>query len=414
MSRLPVIIAGTNGLGGVTTWAAQLRTLLAEHPRYVVRLLYIGPERHPGDFDFVVPNIDDAEHLVRKLSPAIVIPNYVWELFLTAFEPGVKCVGMCHADDDEQYYRPLGWYESMAAKFIAVSRECTDRLTERIPLRTEDITTLPYGIHVPKNLERDYQTDPLRLIYAGRVTQLQKRVWDFVPLVENLLKTGVPFEFDIVGEGDEYARLRDAMVALYPPGLVRFHPRVPHSDMPRIWCGHDVFLQVSDFEGTSVSMLEAMAHGVAPVVTAASSGIAGVIQHQGNGFVAPVGDMAAMARHVARLAAEPGLLMRTGAAAYESAQPYSMDLYRERFTAFLDEVAQSPQDVNLYQRYGMFGYAHPLFKQRKQILDHREQINQLKRGAIKRFFDGGYQTLVPKKIRRYLPASRYERTLKSA
>jgi glycosyltransferase involved in cell wall biosynthesis len=414
MSKLPIVIAGTNGLGGVTTWAAQLRSLLADHPRYVVRLVYIGPERHPGDFDFIVPTVGDAEQLIRKLAPAILIPNYVWELFLTGFESGVKCIGMCHADDDEQYYRPLGWYEPLATKFIAVSRECAERLSGRIPLRTQDITTLPYGIQVPKSLTRNYQTDPLRLIYAGRVTQLQKRVWDFVPLVENLLKTGIPFEFDIVGEGDEYMRLRDAMYALYPPGQVRFHPRMPHHEMPRVWLGHDVFLQVSDFEGTSVSMLEAMAHGVAPVVTAASSGIAGVIHHQTNGFVVPIGDMAAMARAVAQLAREPGQLARTGAAAHESAQPYAMELYRDRFVAFLDEVVQAKDGVDLYQRYGMFGYAHPLFQQRKTILAQREDIKQLKRGVLKRFFDGGYQHMLPTKMRRYLPGPRGEQLSKSA
>jgi glycosyltransferase involved in cell wall biosynthesis len=394
MSRLPVIIAGTNCLGGVTTWAALLRTLLADHPRYVVRLLHVGRGRDKGDFDLVARTVADAERLVRQLAPAILVPNYVWELYFAGFAPGVKCIGMCHADDDEQYYRPLGWYEPLATKFVAVSPECGARLAARMPCRAQDVVVLPYGVHVPRSLAREYRPEPLRLVYAGRVTQLQKRVRDLVPLVEELVRAGVPFEFDIVGEGDEFAPLRTALAAVAPAGRVRFHPRVPHREMPGIWLAHDVFVQVSDFEGTSVSMLEAMAHGLVPVVTAASSGIAGVIHDGVNGFVVPVGDMPALARALARLAMEPGLLERLGRAAHESARDYAVEPYRDRFVALLDEVARAPDRVDMHARYGMFGYAHPLFKL------HRER-----RGS-ESLLEAGYRALVPAGVRRFLAGRR--------
>src|SRR5690349_15061735 len=166
--RLPVIIAGTNCLGGVTSWADQLRAALAGHPRYDVRTLSVGPNAAECA-DIGVKNLQDAHEAVRKMAPAILIPNYLWSLFLAGFEPGIKCVAMCHADDMDQYYRPLGWYEPTVTKFVAVSRECSERLAQRIPCRTTDIEMLPYGVHVPNTLNRKYQTKPLRLIYAGRV-----------------------------------------------------------------------------------------------------------------------------------------------------------------------------------------------------------------------------------------------------
>ena len=177
----------------------------------------------------------------------------------------------------------------------------------------------------PARLSRNYQTKPLRLIYAGRVTQPQKRVWDFIPLVENLLRARVPFVFDIVGEGDEFEPLEQMMRARVPAADVHFHPRVPHKEMAAKWLNHDIFVQVSDFEGTSVSMLEAMAHGAVPVVTAASSGIDGVINQEENGFVVPVGDMAAMAKVMARLASDETILPNAGRAAYQTAQAYAME-----------------------------------------------------------------------------------------
>jgi glycosyltransferase involved in cell wall biosynthesis len=230
---------------------------------------------------------------------------------------------------------------------------------------------LPYGVHIPAPLARDYRTKPLRMIYAGRVTQPQKRVWDFLPLVQHLLRRKVPFVFDIIGDGDEFAPLQQVLRARVPAADVHFHGRVPHREMGAKWLEHDVFIQVSDFEGTSVSMLEAMAHGVAPVVTAASSGIEGVITPRENGFIAPVGDMAAMADVIAELAGNESLLADTGREAYRTAQAYAMDSYVRKFVRILDEMVEIGDHIDYHKRYGVYSPTHPLLVQR-QLLEKSE------------------------------------------
>src|SRR5262249_5189777 len=162
----------------------------------------------------------------------------------------------------KQYYRPLSWYEPLISQFIGVSPECATNIQNRLPFRASDVATLPYGIPVPRTIRRDYQTNPVRIVYAGRVTQLQKRVMDFVPLVEFLSTLGVRFEFDVVGDGDCLEPLRKSMQAACPGASVRFLGRRGYDEMSGIWTAHDVFVQTSDFEGTSISLLEAMAHGL--------------------------------------------------------------------------------------------------------------------------------------------------------
>ena len=392
--RLPVIIAGTNCLSGVTSWADQLRTALADHPRYDVQTLYIGPDLPKSQGadrqDISVPHVGRSpSSRCARLAPAIVIPNYVWSLFLAGFEPDIRCVGMCHADSVDQYYRPLSWYEPTITKYIAVSKECHEYLSGCVPCREEDIVTLPYGVCIPPSLNRNYQIKPLRLIYAGRVTQPQKRVWDFVPLVENLLRAKIPFVFDIVGEGDEFAPLAQIMRSRIPAANVYFHSRVPHREMARKWLDHDIFLQVSDFEGTSVSMLEAMAHGVVPVVTAASSGIAGVIKPQDNGFVVPVGDMSAMANVIAQLAGKHTLLADVGQSAHRTAHEYSMDSYAQKFTQVLDQVAEAEENVDFQKRYGIYSPMHPLLVQQQLIKQQQVEIDDPKARRVHRLFKGG-------------------------
>ena len=170
--------------------------------------------------------------------------------------------------------------------------------------------------------------------------------------------------------------------------------------MAALWHSHDIFLQVSDFEGTSVSMLEAMAQGAVPVVTAASSGIAGVIKHQDNGFVVPVGDMTAMANVIAQLAGDEASLAVAGRAAHRTAQAYSMDLYVEKFERILDQVAGADHEVDYKARYGMFAPSHPLFVQQQMTENMQIEIDRLKRRSGNRLFNRGLNRLRRSMMRR--------------
>ena len=65
------------------------------------------------------------------------------------------------------------------------------------------------------------------------------------------------------------------------------------SEIPAFFGGKHIVLSVSEFEGTSISMLEAMGQGVTPVVTDIASGVRDVIVAGENGWLVPMGDMPA-------------------------------------------------------------------------------------------------------------------------
>ena len=338
--KIPVIICLSSFLSGVNSWAYELRTAFHGHPRYQLQLLHLSedPDRN---CDLSARTIEEAHLLLSGMAPAVIVPNYLWDLFPVCLQEGVHSIGICHADTEEEYYRPLSWYEPLISKFIAVSSDCAAGLARRIPNRVEDITVIPCGVFIPESMERTYQVAPIRLVYGGRIVTLQKRVMDFVPLVENLLKRRVDFVFDIVGEGGELPALSKAMKKVAPNERVRFHSRVPSQEMPGIWSNHDVFLQVSDFEGTSVAMLEAMARGAVPVVTD-TSGVKDVITDGENGFVVSVGAMEAMAELIARLASDQDRMAAMGLAAHESAKQFSIQSYVRKFSEVVDQVLSSP------------------------------------------------------------------------
>lgn len=339
-----MIIAGLDGISGVSAWAFRLRDALAGHPRYRIVLVNCRETgNRVGRFDETATTLEAMAALLRAHGPAIVIPNFVWPIFdvcagLINEGVSLRCVGYCRADSEGEYYQPLEWYAPLISQFIAVSPECASTLAARLPERARDITTLPTGVVVPPTLARDYQTAPIRLIYGGRIVQAQKRVLDFVPLVAALLARGVDFTFDIAGQGRQLAELKSAMAALDHGGRVRFLGKVAPSDMESLWRRNDVFIQTSDFEGTSNSMLEAMAQGLVPVVTRTASGIAGVVEEGVNGVLVAVGEMDAMAEAIAALASNPERLAGLGRAAHATVQRYSMAAHAARFVDVLDRV----------------------------------------------------------------------------
>ena len=210
--------------------------------------------------------------------------------------------------------------------------------------------------------------------------------------------------FDIVGDGEELAPMQHAMQQWFPAAQVRFHGRLPHEVVAGMWSAADVFVQASDFEGTSVSMLEAMASGVVPVVTAASSGVAGVIEQEKNGFVVPVGDMAAMADVIAKLAKDQSLLAATGRAAHASAQAYSMEVYCDRLVKVLDRIVQTDRNANQLKSDGGFGGHHPLFTQHHVIRSQQAEIAELRMRVPK---VKGMRKLI-RSIRKRLPHRRHQ------
>jgi lipopolysaccharide biosynthesis glycosyltransferase/glycosyltransferase involved in cell wall biosynthesis len=344
----PVIIAGLDGISGVSAWSFRLREALKDHPRYRIVLVNCRETGNKiGHFDYTAPSQTDLRELLLNLAPAIVLPNFIWPVFdvcanLIAEGVDLRCIGFCRADSEPEYYNPLAWYEPLITQFAAVSPECAARLVQRLPHREHDIAIMPTGISVPPSLDRTYSTAPLRLVYGGRIVQQQKRVLDFIPLVARLLDSACNFQFDIVGQGRQLGELKSAMANLDHGGRVRFIGKLPPSAMDALWREHDVFIQTSNFEGTSNSMLESMAQGAVPVVTQTDSGIAGIIEHGANGFVVPVGDMSAMAEILCELAEDKASLETLGRAAHAAARPYAMDIYAEKFVRLLDATMAAP------------------------------------------------------------------------
>jgi glycosyltransferase involved in cell wall biosynthesis len=81
---------------------------------------------------------------------------------------------------------------------------------------------------------------------------------------------------------------------------ISFAGLVPYAAVPALLKKHDIFLLASDYEGLPLSLLEAMGHGLVPVVSNLKSGVSEVV-NQSNGCLVPVNETTGYAKAIIHL-----------------------------------------------------------------------------------------------------------------
>jgi len=250
-----------------------------------------------------------SEHLEGR-GPCIYIPNYDWRhsCISPTLSRDVAIVGIVHSDDP-LHYEHVGRLGRYWNAIVAVSQKIAERVAELDPSLAPRLVTIPYGVEVPPAppARETAAGGALRIVYAGRLVQPQKRVLDLPPIFNRLMERGLPCELTIAGTGEEEAALKEALAPWLASGRVRFLGAIPNADVIQVFAQSDVLVLTSAFEGLPMSLLEAMAQGCIPVVTDIPSGIPQVVRQGETGYRLPVGDTAAFAECLAALHADPAL-----------------------------------------------------------------------------------------------------------
>jgi len=154
---------------------------------------------------------------------------------------------------------------------------------------------------------------PFVLVHVSNFRPL-KRVPDVVRIFAETrrLLPAMTLRLRLVGDGPERPRIQALVRELGLEAHVDFLGE--QVELPAVLRDSDVFLLPSETESFGLAALEAMACGV-PVVASRVAGIPEVVADGQSGLLAPVGDVAAMAGHVARLASDTATLARFSRAA---------------------------------------------------------------------------------------------------
>lgn len=113
----------------------------------------------------------------------------------------------------------------------------------------------------------------------------RKRVGLFLQTLAVLRERGLPIRGCIVGEGPERQALEGEASRLGLASLVSFRGFVPDADLPAAYAEADLYLHTGRLESFGLSLLDALASGLA-VVSVAEGGPTEILEHRVTGWLA--------------------------------------------------------------------------------------------------------------------------------
>ena len=250
------------------------------------------------DYDDYWNSIKRLVEVILQSVPCVVIDNWQNQVLIAVaivkkYFPGlVRCISVIH-NDKVVLYRKAAFMQEYMDVITGVSKKINNHLINDFGVDKVKVQYKESPVEYNKNLKRNYTVDkdiPIKIGYAARVTKFQKRADLIVPLMFNLNKHHFNYHLNVAGDGNYFNKLKELVKENGLSDYITLYGNVPREKMPDYWKDQDIFLSVSDFEGASISMLEAMSYGTVPVVTAVS-GTDEFIKDGDNGFICGINDI---------------------------------------------------------------------------------------------------------------------------
>ncbi|MFO7901843.1 MAG: glycosyltransferase family 4 protein [Pirellulaceae bacterium] len=284
--------------------------------------------------------------VLREVEPAAILCHFLWTgvrvtnalagSSATEAEPVPKSTPIiwhAHGRDVSKSLTEQSFRSSVvramvdAAGVVAVGSHQLKRLGA-LGLPPEKGRLIPCGVPMA-----DFGVEPMprrttrgiRFITIGRVSP-EKGALHTIHAFAAVRSVWEDAELVVVGDGPDLAAAKSLAAALGVSSAVRFTGFLDSPEVKAECSAAHAFVQHSReidgwVEGFGVSVAEAMAAGLAPVVSA-SGGILDQVQHNVNGFLFPPQDHGAQARAMLALAEDESLRLRLAEAARDSARRY--------------------------------------------------------------------------------------------
>lgn len=206
--------------------------------------------------------------------------------------------------------------------FVAVADTLRADFVHHKICRPDMITTIGSGIdfgHFPqdqcaagRHTRMSLGIDPAAPVVISVANLEPRKRYDvFVNAVAGVVRTHPDARFLIAGTGE----LRESIVSRIRDAGLETHVMLLgyRSDVPDLLAASDIFVQTSQLEGLSRSLIEAM-YAALPVVATDTDGTRELVQSGFNGLIIPEGDANALTSALTALLEDPGLRKAMGSA----------------------------------------------------------------------------------------------------
>ncbi|RFU85315.1 glycosyltransferase family 4 protein [Streptomyces triticagri] len=353
-----LIANSVDELGGVTTWTHRMARLFTDrgHRVHVVGIRAAAEEHRQhlgGELPYPTTTLYESgpprqgraatmpaqaaklTALFRAARPgAVVIVTQVWamEWVVIADTAGHTVIGMSHesfaASRASSRLRRCRTYYAEVDRMLALTREDADLWISLGGMN--NVGHLPNPLPV---LPAEPSPRTGRIVTSiGRLDD-QKGIDMLLEAWAEVAPLHPDWQLHIYGDGDrdEEAALRRQCWALGLDGSVRWQGRT--DDPVAALRTSSVFVQSSRYEGFPLALMEAMATGVAPVAFDCAPGVREIVRDGQDGLLAPLGNIALLARQLDVLMSDRALRDRLGQAARANIQRYSADGIVRRWEA---------------------------------------------------------------------------------
>lgn len=243
---------------------------------------------------------------LTAMAPAVVLPNFDYRSSMVAshLPESVQTMGILHSDDSDHYTHGYRMGHSWE-RIVSVSDTIERKLVSLNPAFANKSSTINYGVDAPEDLVNHVNQDDtikeLRIVYSGRLVQQQKRILDFADLLQALKDRDVPFQFTMIGDGQEADELRQLAASFVDSGQLRMLGRLQPHEVYEELLNHHAICLMSDYEGLPLSLLEGLACGCIPVMTQIESGVSEILTHHQNAMMSPLRSPELMADNLHQL-----------------------------------------------------------------------------------------------------------------
>lgn len=306
--------------------------------RWLVDLVRLGPAMRAGHYDIVDAWLFHGYAIAALTRPIARFP--------------VLISGRVRLSDYKSEFNPLErfldalarrWTDAIVANSEVVRADVAYR--EHVDL--ERIRVIRSGIESSPPMsasERDairagYGVGPADLVVGCVANYKPGKGLETLVRVAAALHTRVPaLRMVLIGEGRLRPVLEQMIKDMGLEGVVRLNGREPARRVP--FGAFDIVAHASVSEGLPIALLEAAIAGRAIVATAAG-GTPEIVVAGETGLLVPVGDEDGFARELHKLAVDPALRERLGAAARErAATAFGVDRFVAETAALYEELAE--------------------------------------------------------------------------
>jgi glycosyltransferase involved in cell wall biosynthesis len=255
-------------------------------------------------------------------------------------------IGVVHNDHDE-HYRLARRFGPHLRALVGVSRRITENMRPIADSHRIPIAAIPCGTPLPIVRPPSERAGVARLVWVGRIEECQKRVTDLPQIGRRLADRGVEFELAVIGDGPDRALLEGEIARLGLATRVRVLGWCAPAAVAAHLSATDILLLPSNFEGMSVTVMEALAAGCG-VVTSRVSGVEDYEwddRARGCVWVHGIGDVVAAADAVVKALAVPRAERRARARRFAS-EEFSIGVCADRWaTLAASAVAVTPRSA---------------------------------------------------------------------